>query len=53
MNVLVPPKSGDEVARGVDRMVKLASAAAPVLTPEQRATASTKLQAMAAREASR
>jgi Spy/CpxP family protein refolding chaperone len=53
MRELVPPKPADAIQREADRIVTLASAATPVLTADQRSTASAKLRAMAARTTSR
>ena len=49
MNEIAPPKDPRVIDAEVGRMVTFARAAAPVLTPEQRATASAKLRAMAQR----
>ena len=49
MNEVAPPRDPQQVEQGVERIVRLAKASAPVLTPEQRATAAAKLHEMAAR----
>jgi Spy/CpxP family protein refolding chaperone len=49
MSEVAPPRDPRLVDQGIERIVRVAEASAPVLTPEQRATASAKLQEMAAR----
>jgi Spy/CpxP family protein refolding chaperone len=49
MNEVAPTRDPRIVDQGVEGMVRMAKASAPVLTAEQRATASAKLQEMAAR----
>ncbi len=49
MNEVAPPRDPRVVDEGVEHMVRLAKASAPVLTSEQRAVVSAKLQKMATR----
>jgi Spy/CpxP family protein refolding chaperone len=49
MNEVAPPRDPRQIEQGVERVVRLAKASTPVLTPEQRATAAAKLREMAAR----
>ena len=48
MNEVTPQKDPRIIDQGVERIVRVAKASAPVLTPEQRAAAAAKLQKMAA-----
>ncbi len=49
MSEVAPPRDPRLIEENAERMVRLAKASAPVLTPEQRATAAAKLRQMAAR----
>ena len=49
MNEVAPPRDPRVIEQGVDRIVRIAKASAPVLTQEQRATAAAKLHEMATR----
>jgi Spy/CpxP family protein refolding chaperone len=49
MNQVAPPRDPRLIDAEAERIVRVAKASAPILTPDQRAAAATKLRAMAAR----
>jgi Spy/CpxP family protein refolding chaperone len=51
MNEVAPQKDPRVIEQGIEHIVRIAKASAPVLTAEQRATAAAKLQKMATRAA--